>query len=67
MYWGFDFIQFLEAGEMLFFTLKSTFKKYNNETGYITVNKENNLVISPFGLKNYENRTYNYLLPFVFQ
>jgi len=27
MYWGFDFIQFLEAGEMLFFTLKSTFKK----------------------------------------
>lgn len=41
------------------------FKKFNNETGYITVNKENNLVISPFGLKNYENRTYNYLLPFV--
>lgn len=41
------------------------FKKYNNESGYVTVNKENNLVISPFGLKNYENRTYNYLLPFV--
>jgi hypothetical protein len=32
MYWGFDFIQFLEAGEMLLFTLKSTFKKNNNET-----------------------------------
>ena len=31
MYWGFDFIHILEAGEMLFFTIKSTLKNNNNE------------------------------------
>jgi len=32
VYWGFDFIHILEAGEMLLFTLKSTLKNNNNET-----------------------------------
>ena len=31
MYWGFDFIHILEAGEMLLFTIKFTFKNSNNE------------------------------------
>lgn len=40
------------------------FEKVNNKPGYISIDKLNNIAISPQGLKNYENRTYNYLLPF---